>query len=331
VPFYDLSPAELVEHTSGTQAPDDLADFWAETLAESRAAATAPTAVPVDSGLPLVSSWDVTFSGFGGQPVRAWLHRPASASAALPLVVRFQGYGGGRGLAHQIPLWTLAGYACLDVDTRGQGSGYSPGDTADPVGSGPAYPGYMTRGVLDPYTYYYRRVFTDAVLSLDAAQVLPGLDIDLDLDFDRVAVIGASQGGAIAIAVAALRPEVAAVLSDVPFLSDFRRAAEIAPSAPYTELSDYLSIHRDHTDQVFRTLAYFDTTVLGATAHSPALFSVALMDEISPPSTVYAAYNAYAGPKEIRTYPFNDHEGGQAFHEVEQLAFVRARFGAVGS
>ena len=40
-------------------------------------------------------------------------------------------------------------------------------------------------------------------------------------------------------------------------------------------------------------------------------------------STVYAADNAYAGPKEMRVYPYNDHEGGQAFHEIEQLAFLR--------
>ena len=47
-----------------------------------------------------------------------------------------------------------------------------------------------------------------------------------------------------------------------------------------------------------------------------------LMDQVCPPSTVYAAYNAYAGPKEIRTYPFNDHEGGHAFQERAQLAWL---------
>lgn len=47
-------------------------------------------------------------------------------------------------------------------DIRGQGSGWSPGDTPDPVGGGPAFPGFMTRGVLDPHDCYYRRVFIDA-------------------------------------------------------------------------------------------------------------------------------------------------------------------------
>ena len=63
------------------------------------------------------------------------------------------------------------------MDTRGQGGQYgSGGDTPDPVGSGPAAPGFVTRGILDPATYYYRRVLTDAVRAVDAARALPGVD-----------------------------------------------------------------------------------------------------------------------------------------------------------
>ena len=88
----------------------------------------------------------------------------------------------------------------------------------------------------------------------------------------------------------------------------------------------YLKAHRDHVEQRPATLSYFDGAVLGRRARRPALFSVGLMDEICPPSTVYAAYNAYGGPKEIREYPFNDHEGGQGFHEVARLRWLAARF-----
>ena len=212
-------------------------------------------------------------------------------------------------------------YACLEVDTRGQGAGDSPGDTSDPSGSGPAHPGYLTQGILDPHQYYYRRVFTDAVLAVDAALSLPGLDAT------RVAVAGGSQGGGIALAVASLRSDLRAVLADVPFLADFRRASEIATVAPYSELTKYLSVHPNHVERVFATLAYFDAAVLGTRASAPALFSVALMDETCPPSTVYAAFHAYGGPKQLRVWPFNDHEGGHAFQEAEQLAFLRTYLG----
>jgi cephalosporin-C deacetylase len=92
----------------------------------------------------------------------------------------------------------------------------------------------------------------------------------------------------------------------------------------------YLKAHRDHVDRVYRTLSYFDAAVLGRRAVAPALFSVALMDQTCPPSTVYAAFNAYGGPKEIREYPFNDHEGGQGFHDVAKMRWLTERLRGVG-
>jgi cephalosporin-C deacetylase len=68
--------------------------------------------------------------------------------------------------------------------------------------------------------------------------------------------------------------------------------------------------HRDQVEAVFRTLAYFDGMNFAVRAQASALFSVGLMDDICLPSTVFAAYNHYAGPKQIRVWPFNQHEGG---------------------
>lgn len=222
----------------------------------------------------------------------------------------------GRGLGHQVPLWVSAGYACLDVDTRGQGSTYSPGDTPDPSGSGPAHPGYLTRGLEAPQHHYFTRVFTDAVLAVDAVADLP------QADPERVVVCGESQGGGIAIAVAALHERVLGAMPDVPFLCDMRRGAEICDANPYAELRKYLSVHRTSSDQAFATLAYVDAAVLASRAEVPALFSVALMDPVCPPSTVYAAYQAWMGPKRIVEYPWNGHEGGEAFQQREQLRWL---------
>ena len=316
MPLYDLPRSELVEYAPDLRWPPDLEGFWSATLAESRAAAVPPLFTKVDSGLRLVETFDVTFSGFGGHPVRGWLHLPASAESPLAAVVRYQGYGGGRGLAHEVSAWALAGYADFLMDTRGQGSAWSPGDTVDPAGSGPSQPGFMTRGILAPHDYYYRRVYTDAVLAVEVVRRHPMVRAD------RVAVTGASQGGGISLAVAALVPDLWAAMVDVPFLCDFRRATEIVEKDPYAEIVRYLKIHRDHAEAVFSTLAYFDAAALAKLAKAPALFSVALMDQICPPSTVYAAYNHYGGSKEIVEYPFNDHEGGQVFQQVQQLRWL---------
>ena len=115
-------------------------------------------------------------------------------------------------------------------------------------------------------------------------------------------------------------------MADVPFLTDFPRATTLVDTNPYAEITRYLKAHRDHVAAAYRTLSYFDVAVLGRRATAPALFSVGLMDETTPPSTVYAAYNHYGGPKEIVEYPFNDHEGGQGFHEVAKMRWLATLF-----
>jgi cephalosporin-C deacetylase len=176
----------------------------------------------------------------------------------------------------------------------------------------------MTRGIRDPETYYYRRVFTDAVRAFETAREHPRVDRR------RVAVSGGSQGGGISLAVAGLVAEVAACLPDVPFLCHMRRACEVTDAYPYAELVNYLRVHRQEADRVFETLAYFDGVHFAKRAKAPALFSVGLMDATCPPSTVYAAYNHYKGRKELRVWPFNQHEGGGSFQMGEKLAALKA-------
>jgi len=323
MPQYDLPIDELRAYRPALAVPPDLDAFWARTLAETCAHDLGATFTPVVNGLALIDTFDVTFRGFGGSPVKAWLHLPAGRSGPMPAIVKYLGYGGGRGLAHEDVLFAVAGYAYLIMDTRGQGSTWSVGDTPDTdTGGEPAHPGSMTRGILDPATYYYRRVFADAVRAVETVRAHPAVN------GARVGVTGGSQGGGLALAAAGLVSDIAAIASDVPFLCDFPRATTVADTDPYGEIVRYLKVHRDHVDQAFRTLAYFDGANLGARATAPALFSVALMDRICPPSTVFAAYNHYAGEKRIVEYPFNDHESGGEFQDEIKLRWFAEHLGS---
>ncbi|MCP2264544.1 acetylxylan esterase [Promicromonospora thailandica] len=323
---FDMPLPDLERYAPEIEEPDDFDDFWAGTLAEARTFDAAPAVERVDTGLTQVLVDDVTFPGFGGHPVKAWLTRPAHADGDLPVVVEYLGYGGGRGLPYDHLQWAAAGYAHLVMDTRGQGSGWGAGGgTPDPVGSGPASPGFMTRGVLDPHEHYYRRVFTDGVRAVDAVRAIAGLDPE------RVAVTGGSQGGGITIAVAGLVPDVVAAMPDVPFLCHYRRAVSITDAMPYGEITKYLSVHRgpEVEAQVWRTFSYLDGVSFARRARTPGLFSTALMDATCPPSTVYAAYNGWAAgqadvAREIDVYPYNMHEGGGDYRFPRKLEWLGA-------
>lgn len=324
MPLTDLTHAELLAFRPEVDEPADFDAFWAGTVAEARAAGGEATLEPADTAITELIVEDLTFPGFGGEPVRAWVSRPKDAAGPLPAVVQYQGYGGGRGLPGENVLWALAGYVHVMMDTRGQGSKWgSGGVTADPHGSGPAVPGFMTRGLHDPAEYYYRRVFTDAVRAVDATRDLPFVDAS------RIAVTGGSQGGGIALAAAALSADVRAVLPDVAFLCAYRRGADVAGDGPFVELAQYLAVHRDQVDDVFRTLSYFDGVNFAKRIRVPALFSVALMDRIVPPSTTFAAYNhLVVEDRAIDVYAFNDHEGGGGAHWPKQAAWLASRLGA---
>jgi cephalosporin-C deacetylase len=316
---FDLPLDQLETYLPPRDEPADFDAFWATTLAEARLFPLDVTFEPVESGLRLIAAYDVTFRGFGGQPIKGWLLWPRGRTRPSPCVVEFVGYGGGRGRPLDWLLYAAAGYAHFVMDTRGQGSAWRRGDTPDEAAGGnPQYPGFMTRGVLDPATYYYRRVFVDAVRAIEALRRHPSID------GGRLAVCGGSQGGGIALAVAGLLPDLAAVLADVPFLCHFRRATTITDAFPYGEIVNFCKVHRDKVDTVFNTLSYFDGVNFAARAAAPALFSVGLMDDVCPPSTVYAAYNHYAGAKEMRVWPFNRHEGGESDQNAAKLEFLRA-------
>lgn len=320
MPLFDLPLEQLQTFRPEILEPNDFDAFWQHSLSQTRAHPLEVKLTPVQTPYWSIETFDLTFSGFAGQPIKAWLHLPKQQPEPLACVVEFVGYGGGRGESHDALTYASAGYAHLIMDTRGQGSVWSKGDTpdfeAEPASRG-QFPGFMTRGISQPQTYYYRRVFMDAVRAIETAKNLEMINPK------RIAVTGGSQGGGIAIAASALE-SVKICAPDVPFLCHYRRATELVATHPYGEISAYLKIHRGQLEAVFETLSYFDGVNFAKRNQSQALYSVALMDDICPPSTVFAAYNQHAGQKDIRVYHYNNHEGGQSQQTLEKLHFFAA-------
>lgn len=317
--FFDLSLKDLQKYLPERFEQNDFDVFWHNELENNKKFNFDYKLEKVNFGLKLVDTYDVTFTGYNGQKIKAWLILPANISDKIPCIVEFLGYGGGRGFPTDWLLWSSCGFAHFIMDTRGQGSSWSPGSTPDIEcdGSFPQYPGFMTKGILDPKKYYYKRVFIDGVKAVELVKSLP------EIDNKKIILTGGSQGGGITIAVGSLVKDVAAIMPDVPFLCHYKTATEITDSDPYAEISRFLKIHRDKIDLVFNTLSYFDCVNFAVRGKAPALFSVGLMDTICPPRTVFAAYNYYAGKKDIKVYEYNNHEGGGTFHNLEKIKFAQ--------
>jgi cephalosporin-C deacetylase len=329
--MFDLSLDELREYRPEIDEPPDFDDFWRDTIDIARGFDLAATTTKIDNKLAVIDSYDVSFAGYGGTPVQAWLHVPARAVGRLPAVVQYHGYSRGRGYPHTSTIWAQAGWAHFSMDTRGQGwhtGGSTTTEDASADAGGIHAPGFLTAGITHRDTYYYRRVYVDALRMLEVARTHPLVDPD------RLIVTGISQGGGITLAAAGLAPMAGISLRgaapDVPFLCHFRRATEITDEHPYAELTAFVAGWRHLEETAYHTLGYFDGVHLARRASTPALFSVALMDDVCPPSTVFAAFNAYGGAsgvaKDIEVYSHNGHEGGLDYQIDRQLSWFAERF-----
>lgn len=318
----DMPLSELRTYRPDVFEPADFDAFWNRTLEEARQVAAQPTISRWEGPVSELDVFDVRFPGFGGEPIAGWLTMPRGLDAPTPCVVEYNGYGGGRGFPTERMGWATAGFVHFFMDSRGQASAWgSGGDTEDPHGTGPSSPGFMTRGIQSPDTYYYRRFFTDAARAVDFVKTLECVDTK------RIAVAGGSQGGGTALAAGALADGVAAVMADVPFLCHFRRAVEMTEEFPYGEIIKYLSVHRHDVDDVFTTLGYFDGVNMARRITAPTLMSVGLRDLVCPPSTIFAAANHLPHEPELVVYPFNGHEGGGHFQWLRQLDWLSNLFG----
>ncbi|MDR2929836.1 MAG: acetylxylan esterase [Propionibacteriaceae bacterium] len=325
--FFDYSDDQLRAYHGAATLPEDFETFWRATLDDQMGQELDVRCEPVEVPLTAYEVYDLSFAGFDGARIHAWVRVPCHTTGPLPTVVNYMWYAGARGYPWTGSHFAQAGYVHITMDSRAQGWATrhfgATTDDPDPSRGATATPGVMTLGVLDRDTYYYRRLFVDTIRLLQATAQLERVDPN------RVVVTGASQGGGLTLAATGLASlsgiTLAGAMPDVPFLCDFPRAVGLTDREPYHEIANYLKYNPQLADTVFTTLSYFDCVNWARFCQIPVLFSTGLMDQTCPPSTVFAAYNTYAGTdKAIKVWPWNDHEGGQDHMILEQLHWLSA-------
>lgn len=319
MPTVDWSLDKLTAYQPPLTAAPDFDEFWDRARAELAATEIAGQLERIDYPCDHAEVFLLRLRSVGGQEVTCWYLVPAPhlrSGGPIGAIVHFHGYSWHRGRVVDHLHWLLQGYAVLAMDVRGQ-SGDSP-DLSTPVGG--QMSGRMTQGIHDPDHYYYKGVYLDGLRAVQWLRTRP------EIDPDRIVASGNSQGGGLTLAVAALDGKLAAALPDVPYLCNFPRAMEAHTSGPYQEIAEFLKRRPEHWSLIFRTLSYFDVMNLAPRITCPVLCSVALLDNVCPPSTVYSAFNWIPAPKEMRIYPYNGHEGGASLQVEEKYRFLRKTF-----
>ncbi|MDC3412176.1 acetylxylan esterase [Terrihalobacillus insolitus] len=298
-----------------TNKPSDFQMFWDN---EKKEISTFTPDVAVnwrDYAVPTVDVADLTFTSWDETPLKGLFVKPKGVTEC-PAIFFFHGYTGSRGFATNFLKWTTLGIAVVSFDVRGQGDSPDYGKYEN----GSRILGWMLNGIHDPKNYYFTNVYRDILMQLNWVW-----SNSFPIQPTRFGVIGGSQGGGLALTAAGLDGNVDFVAADWPFIAHFERALEVALSGPYMEIVNYFKWHDpqyEAYENVLKTLGYIDSVHFCDRITCPTLMGVGLEDAITPPSTVFAAYNHLAAKdKNIEVYPQFVHEANM-FHEEKKIAFI---------
>jgi cephalosporin-C deacetylase len=317
MPVFEMPHDELVAYKGRNPKPSDFDEYWDRALKELEATPAQVELRPHPNPARYAECFDLWFTGVGGARIHSQYLRPHS-EGPHPALLRFHGYSNHAWDWFDKLAWVAQGFAVAALDVRGQG-----GQSEDSGGvAGTTLRGHIIRGLGDnPDQLFFRQVFLDTVR---LAQVVMAFG---EVDETRVCATGASQGGGLTLACAALEQRIWRAAPVYPFLSDYKRVWEmdLAKDA-YEELTNYVTRFdptHENEEETFRRLGYIDVQHLADRIKARVQMTTGLMDMICPPSTQFAAYNKIKSEKEMVIYPDFGHDDLPG-HNDRLFAFMSA-------
>ena len=297
------------QYGTTTVRPPDFDQFWAEVMAQANAIPLNPTLehVPLRS-TDEVDVYEIGYDSLDGLRIAGWYCVPKESylPPPYPALLLVPGYISEPTLPKS---WARLGYAAVGVAPRGKlrsNRHYNPG-----------YPGLLVHNAVDRHTYSYRGFYVDACRAVDFVLTRP------EVDGSRIGVHGSSQGGALTVTTAALRSDVITCgAAGAPYLCGFMDAAALTHSWPYEEINDYLRRYPEREAALRETFNYFDGINFAPLIRCPMLVYIGLNDDVCPPETGYALYEAMTCPKELHAHPNCAHDAGNYWEMAKVEAFL---------
>lgn len=299
-----INTSEFENYKGTTPMPIDFDEYWDRALMEMNATEMNVSMTEANFQCPNVKCYDLYYTGVGGARIYAKYLRPEKVKGKIPAVIMFHGYSDSSGDWFDKLSFVQAGFAVFAMDCRGQGG------KSEDIGSvkGTTLNGHFIRGLEDenPDKLLFRNIYLDTA---ELAKIAINTDI---VDETQVYVNGGSQGGALALACAALEPKIKKAAVMYPFLSDFQNELETGETrGAYIELKEYFrrfDPRHEREAQIFNKLGYIDIKNLAHRITAEVLMFTGLQDESCPAAGQYAVYNNLNCKKRHILYPEYGHE-----------------------
>lgn len=296
--------------------PGDFDEFWAAVEAEANAIPLNATVTPAPMrSTATVEVYEVHYDSLNHVRIAGWYCLPRQRPAPLPALVVYPGYISEPTLPKA---QAAKGYAAFGAAPRGKlrsNQQYNPG-----------YPGLLAHNIIDRNSYAYKGFYVDAWRVIDFLLARP------EVDGSRIGIRGGSQGGALTLLTAAMRPAIAAAAAGAPYLAGVIDAIELTHTYPYQEINDYLRQHPASRAAIAETWSYYDCINFAAKIHCPILVNIGLQDNVCPPETGYALFDRIgSAEKKLYAYEGHAHDANSYGHEAIVDAFFQEKLQPVQS
>jgi cephalosporin-C deacetylase-like acetyl esterase len=286
-----FSPEQL---QPATKCPADFDAFWEKVLNEARKNALDPhlTLLP-DRCTETVNVYEVSFVNDRPQGrIYGILCRPVKPGK-YPALLRVPGagsrpYGGD--------VWTASqGAVVLEIGIHGIPVTMEQ-KVYDNLNHG-AFEGYWETNLDQPDKNYYKRVVAGAVRAVDYIASLP------EWNGKDIGVTGASQGGFLSLAVAALDKRITFMAAVHDAMCDY----EIALQQRACGWPHYFYQQKNPDMRKVEGARYYDGINFARRVACPSFFTFGYNDEVVPPSSSWSVYNVVKAPKTISLYQMTGH------------------------
>lgn len=313
MPGRDMPLERLREYRGSFPCPEDFSEFW-QGVVQSLSREELPALERLKFANPSARYYRVTITAPDGCILRAKYICP-DTDETVPTVLQFHDYPSASRSWLHLTRYVSLGYAVLAPDCRGQGGESGNGPSAPgPMAYGPMFNG-LEGEVRDLYLYH---LYEDALLWTKTLKKLPATA------GSHLLVYGEGQGGALALACAAMEPVFRKCAAHYPMLCDYKRVWDMDYDVGlYDSLRFFFRWHdplHQREQELFRKLAYADAKNFAPMVRAEVLMSTGLLDIVSPPSAQFAVFNGIEAPKRHLIYPKHGHELNN-FFENELLKF----------
>ena len=263
----------------------DFDEFWEDNLRQLAMVPMNARMTPLkDHSNADRTAYSVDMKSFGGKEIAGLLYLP-NKEGKFAARISYMGYGSDVWFADPSAEPDMIEFT---LSVRDQGFNKTPGQ------------GWVTRGLADKDSYYYRGAYLDCVRAIDFVSSLP------QTDPDHIYAEGGSQGGAFTLIAASLDNRLRGIAPFVPFLSDFPDYFAIA-DWPGGEVLSAAKAQGISEDELYKTLSYFDVKNFTDRIGCPVLMGFGLQDPVCPPHTNFSGYNHITTDKQWLCVPVSGH------------------------